>query len=146
MSLARPATWLVLFTCVALLLARATGAHLHLCFDGQEPPRSLHIGGPAHAVEHHLPNEHAQGHDHAHAHEHAHETQHSDLDLPLFDKLLSKTGKSSVDLPLLLFVLLLFAVLARAAEPLLRRDPRRLELRPPRTLRPPLRGPPLHAF
>ena len=42
--------------CVALLLSgvllllQVSGAHLHLCFDGQEPPVSLHVldSGPEH--------------------------------------------------------------------------------------------------
>lgn len=34
----------VLFALCALLLsAQVTGAHLHLCFDGQEPPVQLHL-------------------------------------------------------------------------------------------------------
>jgi hypothetical protein len=33
-----------------LLLLQVSGAHLHLCFDGQEPPVSLHVldSGPEH--------------------------------------------------------------------------------------------------
>ncbi len=34
----------VLFGLMSLLLsAQLTGAHLHLCFDGQEPPVQLHV-------------------------------------------------------------------------------------------------------
>lgn len=35
--------WLVLLFGVAFLNANALGAHLHLCFDGKEPPRSVHV-------------------------------------------------------------------------------------------------------
>lgn len=35
-----PLLWVVAF---ALLVVRISDAHVHLCFDGQEAPRSLHV-------------------------------------------------------------------------------------------------------
>lgn len=150
MAIVRPSLGMALFLSVALLLARAGGAHLHLCFDGQQAPSQLHLGGPAHEIEHHLPGDvaeaHAQAHDPTHAHAHAHEHgDHTDRDLPLFEHLLSKTGKSSLDLPVLLFALLLLGLIARSAAPKLRGARQLLHDPPALHLRPPLRGPPLPA-
>lgn len=50
MSLIRASVWaracLTLF-CVAILVTRVSGAHLHLCFDGSEPPQSVQLSGPS---------------------------------------------------------------------------------------------------
>ena len=35
--------WLVLLAGVAFLTASPMSTHVHLCFDGQEPPASLHL-------------------------------------------------------------------------------------------------------
>lgn len=46
--MSRPSTavrcglWLL---CAALLLTRMSGEHLHLCFDGADPPISMHTDG-----------------------------------------------------------------------------------------------------
>jgi hypothetical protein len=42
-SLTKQTAWIWLF-CIALLAVRIGGAHLHLCFDGSEPPISVHVG------------------------------------------------------------------------------------------------------
>jgi hypothetical protein len=55
-----------------LLSAQVTGAHLHLCFDGQEPPVQLHM------------LESAEGHDHA-----------SGFSRPHFDEEVSLNGDTS---------------------------------------------------
>lgn len=36
---------LIYALCSFLLLGQATGAHLHVCLDGQEPPVQLHLAG-----------------------------------------------------------------------------------------------------
>lgn len=41
--------WMILF---AVMTAKASGAHVHLCMDGQEPPASVHLAD-IHDDEHH---------------------------------------------------------------------------------------------
>lgn len=83
------------FAFVALtvwLLVSFSGAHGHLCFDGQEPPVSVHMD---------MLGEHT---------EHAADEQHVDADVDLLSQpLLAKLTK--IDLPLLLAAALLLAVL-----------------------------------
>lgn len=118
--------WLLTLICAALLFARLGGAHLHLCLDGSEPPASLHVTDSGHHADHHD----GQAHD--------------DRDVSLVGDVLTKSGKSGFDLPLLLvafwLVILLFARLRMTAA-----DPPQPSVSPPRFCRPPLRGPPLHA-
>jgi len=67
---------------VALLLMWVAGAHLHLCFDGLEPPVTLHQladGG-------------------VHLDQHSPEQEHSDSDVEL-DTSLRRAPKNSVDAP-----------------------------------------------
>jgi hypothetical protein len=64
-------------------------AHVHFCFDGQEPPAAVHL---------------ADGLDHTHTHAHAHThpengDAHDDLDLDVPNKALAKHVKH--DLPAL---------------------------------------------
>lgn len=49
-SLPRLLLWIVLF---AVMAAKASGAHVHLCMDGYEPPASVHFSD-SHNDEHHL--------------------------------------------------------------------------------------------
>lgn len=39
----RTIAYLILLLSVTLLITRIAGTHLHLCFDGMEPPVSLHV-------------------------------------------------------------------------------------------------------
>lgn len=50
----------LLLLCISLLLVRVNGAHLHLCFDGEEAPISLHTDdmGTPHTT-HELSNPHS---------------------------------------------------------------------------------------
>ncbi len=41
--------WMIVF---AVMTAKASGAHVHLCMDGQEPPASVHLAD-VHDDEHH---------------------------------------------------------------------------------------------
>jgi hypothetical protein len=130
--------WILATLCLSLLVMRISGAHLHLCFDGSEPPLSYHVadsgihhvGGPDH------------GNAHEHSREHSHEQSHDDRDLDVGqDLLLKKLAGKDVTLALIAFALLLF---------LLSRSPAvtRTAYHPPPPgrprayLRPPLRGPP----
>lgn len=122
---------LLLIVGIGLLWARVGGTHLHLCLDACATESRLHLDTSAHHAQHH-------GDDHAHGHTGG----HSDVDLPLFDHLLTKSTQSVQDLPLALPVLLMVLLLsfAPAGHP---RAPRRNVHAPPlHPLRPPLRGPP----
>lgn len=77
-------TWL---TSLALLFGGLTNvhAHIHYCFDGQEPPAAVHLSdGVDHAHEHpgHQANDPA-----------GHEDDHDDLDLDLPNQALAKVFK-----------------------------------------------------
>ncbi len=92
--------WLAAF---ALLFAGLTNAHAHVhyCFDGQEPPASVHL---ADSLDHHhdVGLSHGGGHDTGHDHhdhdlDHGQGGEHDDLDLDLPNQALAKTVKH--DLP-----------------------------------------------
>ena len=108
-------------------MLRLSGAHLHLCFDGSEPPSTVHY--QAHMdLEHNLPGASAA---------------HEDMDIPLVGELFRKASKSGFDLPVFLVGLwILWALFV--AEKLLTPAFRRLFVHSssPRALLPPLRGPP----
>ena len=73
------------------LIASWSGAHGHLCFDGQEPPISVHMEMMAEHADHHAADE-----------------QHVDADVDLSQPLLAKLTK--IDLPLLIAAALLLAM------------------------------------
>ena len=84
--------WLTAFS---LLFAGLTNAHAHVhyCFDGQEPPASVHF---VDALDHH----HALGHldeheleDRLSEHDHGTDGDHDDLDLDLPNQALAKSLK-----------------------------------------------------
>jgi hypothetical protein len=109
---------------------RIAGVHLHLCFDGSEPPLSYHV---ADSGIHHA-DEHGAG-----------ET-HSDRDMPVAGDVVAKKSTHGHDAALLWLVsaLLLFLLApARQIRPAAT-DPPRLRS-PVSWLRPPLRGPPARA-
>jgi hypothetical protein len=119
---------------VQLLIMRISGAHLHLCFDGSEPPLSYHVADSG--------IHHEDAHDHGLTHEPAHEQSHDDRDLDVGqDLLIKKLAAKDLTLALITFALLLFLVsvssgMARTAY--LPPPSKRLRSH----LRPPLRGPP----
>ena len=119
---------MLLMACLALLLGQLSGAHLHLCFDGQEPPATLHL------IE-------DEGAHNPHA---AMGRAHFDADLGLFSSALEKKSSSALDLlPFLIATVIVLGVarvrsffaprIERAA---IRVAPALFELHPP------LRGPP----
>lgn len=115
--------WLAL---IAFTGTRLSDIHLHLCFDGSEPPAAMHMAdGAVHDDAHHR------------------ETRHVDQDVDVFDALLlAKKNDSAHDsvaiwrAPLVLLdVRVLISQVARSVLS--------LRIRPPLFhLRPPLRGPP----
>jgi hypothetical protein len=110
---------------IAFTATRLSGVHLHLCFDGSEPPTAVHmVDGSVHDDAHHR------------------ESRHVDQDVSVFDALLAKKSDSSGDLaavsrgPLVLLdVRVLLTEIARSVLSLPIHPP-------PFYLRPPLRGPP----
>lgn len=123
--------WLI---CISLLGARLSGAHLHICLDGQEAPVSIETemhytsGGPDGPLMS------------------AHEST-NDIEIDLLRGLLSSDhAKGKLNLPLLAFAIasfLLVLLMRRVClvlPPIQRRDC--LPKRPPR-FSPPLRGPPV---
>jgi hypothetical protein len=81
-------TWI---TSLAVLFAGVTNAHAHVhyCFDGQEPPAALHVGdSPEHSHEH---ANHAS--QRADTPDHGAEADHDDLDVDLLNKALAKVVK-----------------------------------------------------
>jgi hypothetical protein len=116
--------WTVL---LAVLAVRMGDTHLHLCFDGQEPPTSVHF---ADASVHH-DDEHDDG------------PAHADKDINPFIGTIVKSD----DDPQPLFALIVSTLLTidllspdHGVAPFDRSTP--LAAHPPFYLRPPLRGPP----
>lgn len=136
-SPSRPRAWLLALACLTLLFTQMGGAHLHLCFDGQEPPASLHLSDANHHDDHH-----GGHHDRHHA---AGETPHSDLDVPLANDVLSKPVKPILDLSLILLAVLWLGALSFTRDRIPPPDPTRLRAFSTFLLLPPLRGPPLQA-
>src|SRR5690242_12528275 len=89
--------WLL---CLVLLAVRMGGAHLHLCFDGMEPPLAVHAGD---IVEH--GDEHASQH-----HDENANKQHADVDLNLVDNGIAKTIKQIAAMPILLAALIVLCL------------------------------------
>jgi hypothetical protein len=120
---ARTVLWVVV---LAVLTVRASDTHLHFCFDGQEPPTSVHF---ADASVHH--DEH-------------HETQdHADKDYDPLVGLLSKSVGTDSDVAPPIPVLVLVVLLPPASDTLpAASDPLLPAATSPLHLRPPLRGPP----
>jgi hypothetical protein len=111
---------------LAVLTVRMTDTHLHLCFDGQEAPTSVHSGD---ASVHHGQN-------------HGDEAAHADKDI---DPFIGTVVKSDDTQPLFAFIvgtLLTIELLPpdQAVPAVDRATP--LATDPPFYLRPPLRGPP----
>jgi hypothetical protein len=119
--------WLAL---VAIVVGQLGGAHLHLCFDGQEPAAAVHVSdNVVHDDPHHLENEHV------------------DQDVELFDATMVSKADLAGDLPVLFCSFLLFVLplpIRTHAPP----ESAEATAQPALFfLRPPLRGPPpsLHA-
>lgn len=119
-------TWLLALLCALLLSARADGAHLHLCFDGSEPPVSFHAFDVG--LHHDEPQSAAP---------------HQDSDVGVLGQLLTKLLTLDLDLPPALLAAVIALFLVPAARMLPRSVAPRAALAAATFLRPPLRGPPL---
>jgi hypothetical protein len=128
--------WLIALFTVTFLVARLTGAHLHLCLDGSEPPAQLHVSDTTETDHYHLA-EHPEA-----AGTSAHSGTHDDVDVDALGSVLAKVYK--VDLPIVALLagcfVLLWLAFVRMPTPAFVRQPERS---PPRYLRPLLRGPPV---
>lgn len=118
------------FLFILVVMMRTGGAHLHYCFDGSEPPVSVHWQNDG---EHHHA-EHTAG---------AAQVEHSDVDVLLSDD--APVKKSTIDLDLLALLLALPVLLSLLS--ILRSSAHGFESLIPfgaqRAFdRPPLRGPP----
>jgi hypothetical protein len=123
MRIRRP--FVVLLALLAFAFGRLTGAHLHLCFDGSEPPLTLHTADSAH-VDHHAGDS----------------SHHEDMDVEPLGDLLAKSAQL-VMLAVLAAAILLLALLAPPWRLVtMDRESLRIPRPPPRFLRPPLRAPP----
>jgi hypothetical protein len=113
----------LLVVCMALLITRVAGNHLHLCFDGSEPPVSFHTMD---MTDHHAEEE----------------FQHDDQDIDLPEMTLAKLVAFLLDVALIAAVvigLLALVTTQRLRPEFLVRDLQHSILH---FLRPPLRGPP----
>ena len=122
-------SWLLAVLCVAMLAGRVGGAHLHLCFDGEESAKALHwMDSGIH-----------------HPGEAGMVLPHQDADVAVIGELIAKSDKLAADLPLFLVALLLPWLLLQAPR---FSPPLRTHLVPfaPLFLRPPLRGPPVSSL
>lgn len=82
------------------LLSSWAGAHGHFCFDGQEPPISVHMHLDGHEVHDHHPDE-----------------VHQDADIELGQSVLAKLSKVDLGLVLLAALALVLLILPRARFP-----------------------------
>lgn len=121
-------TLTILLLCFALLAMRIDAAHLHLCFDGQEPSVSLHLADAGDV------NEHSRA-----------GLPHQDLNLDLNGSAFAKQSEAVAPVLALIFFAIVFALVDGARTAI----PANYSIGPvsnilPR-LRPPLRGPPLNS-
>ena len=120
----RSQDWLLMM-CVLVLALRAGTAHLHLCFDGREPPVSQHLfDDGAH-----------------HAGQAGMSAPHHDADVPLGD-LIGKSDRTFSDSQLLLLAAMVCWALFSPAKGFFPRSLSQAVVQPFLFLRPPLRGPP----
>ena len=122
----RSAHCLLWVVALAFLTVRASDTHLHLCFDGQEAPTTVHF---ADASVHH---------------DEQHETkEHADKDFDVFVGMLLKNGSSEADIAIPLAVTALVLLLPPVSDTVpVADEPSPSATDPPFYLRPPLRGPP----
>lgn len=101
--------------CIALLVARISGAHWHLCFDGSEPAAMMHVAesnGHHESAVHHEHGVHHEDNQHEDDRHYEHGTPHNDVDLNLADNgLLKLLGKN---LATAMAIVALFALIVPA--------------------------------
>lgn len=122
-------TSLLMLLCAALLLMRS-GAHLHLCFDGSEPPVTVHG------------NDYGQHHIDAGV-----DAAHQDADVLIAGSAMTRSDNTGVDsVPVFLVAALLLWIFSQTFNPFGLVSRRIVVHLLPRYSRPPLRGPPLPFF
>jgi len=129
MSLLRQnARILLTLFCILAVTLRVSGAHLHYCLDGSEPPMTVHFGDDLGL--HHVGAAQSSA-------------KHTDIDVSLTTEALVKKSTFDGDLTALLaiFVCLSFLLLQLRQSPVAFHPPLPVRARSPH-LRPPLRGPP----
>jgi hypothetical protein len=130
LRLSAQSKFLLTLVCIVVVAMRLSGAHLHLCFDGSEPPAAMHFDSDAGL--HHLDEE-----------QHAADAAHSDMDVNLIADALIKKSDSGFDV---LTVITAFALLMGFLPFVLRLVPQVELLLPINAhrahLRPLVRGPP----
>ncbi len=120
-------TWFLGFFCVLLIGARISGAHWHLCFDRNEPPRAIHVGDIG-----------------LHDDDAASNFPHQDIDLKLVDDGLLKTLSGELTAPMLLAFILCVWLLPLRSRPIFNTHYRiPVFLNDSRSLHAPPRAPPL---
>jgi hypothetical protein len=126
LCLSKAATARICLFAIAFLAMRTAGAHAHLCFDGNEPPASVHVGD---FDTHHQSDN--QG------------PKHSDRDVNLIGDTLAKKSDNdgAFDLPVLVRAALAIPAPIKTTLPRLRSLPAGTVSVP--HMRPPLRAPPL---
>lgn len=120
---------IVVFVVVALLFARMAGTHLHLCFDGLEPPTSVQ----------------SQMYDLGDGYIHnttSSEVPRQDIDIDLVGELLTKLAKISPDFPVLIIAVALFLLSPRPLPSYGRAIAASFVSNSWPRIRPPLRAPP----
>ncbi|MEO8467260.1 MAG: hypothetical protein ABI640_18190 [Gammaproteobacteria bacterium] len=116
---------LVGLLCVAVLVTRVAGVHLHLCFDGSELPASVHLTEDAYQERAGVSG------------------VHEDVDVSLLSVAVGQKPGSSIELPALIAAtLVLFSVPFVGSAPLPRGRVQLLIPSPIFRFQPPLRGPP----
>jgi hypothetical protein len=142
LRLSSQSRFLLAVVCVAMVAMRLTGAHLHYCFDGREPPVTLHADGHTQADSHahHLDVlATADGSDQA-------GVMHDDLDVSVSDGALVKKAASLFDPFFWIAASVLLCLLAPLVRVRISTVEHSLPIGPHRAhLRPPLRGPPVLA-
>jgi hypothetical protein len=111
---------------IAFMAMRMSGAHVHLCSDGQEAAASVHLVDSA---PHHAGDEDGAGHE--------------DRDLKITDAAIFKKNNAGGDLMPLVFALILLLVLPRVRAFIPAVSTVLLPQGPRLYFTPPLRGPPL---
>ncbi len=117
----------VLLALLLWLMIGWTGVHGHFCFDGQEPPVSLHLDVMDDHQTHHTPDE-----------------LHQDIDVEVSKSVLAKLLKFDPSLPILLAAI--FVLLAVKSTPLFFFYQKAHHPRRRAGIRPPLRAPPVTPF
>lgn len=112
---------LILLVCVTLLVTRIAGNHVHLCFDGSEPPMTLHTLDVDHGAD---------------------AATHDDQDIELPSASLAKLVSHGLDAALVAALVLWILPLLAPRRIRVELAKRQLDRSILDFLKPPLRGPP----